>query len=106
MSTTSRPPIDHLGRVNDVSRRLAERGVVVYEHNFQRDADRWTVVAGQQRVRLRIDWDGADATLTVREASTDSPATVGRRTTVYCIDESNDAQYFALEALLSECFTR
>ena len=106
MSTSSRLRVDHLGRVHDVSRRLAERGVVIYEHNFRRDADRWTVVAGQQRARLRIDWNGTDATLTVSEASPDSATAVGRRTTTYSIDESNDTQYLALEALLSECFSR
>ena len=104
MSTPSRTPVDHLDRVSDVSKRLAASGVFIYEHSFQRDADRWTVVAGQQRARLRIDWDGADATLTVSEASTDSVAATGGRATTYCVDESDDAQYFALEALLNESF--
>ena len=106
MSTPSRPPRDHLDRVSDVCERLAARGVIIYEHSFQRDANRWIVVAGQQRARLRIEWDGAGATLIVSEASTDSAVAAGARAKTYCVDESDDAQYFALEAILSESFVR
>lgn len=60
----------HYQQLVDAAKRLAERGIEVYEHHYNNLAfGSWTVIAGKRHEQVRFVWDGRDGFLTISEAS-------------------------------------
>jgi hypothetical protein len=62
--------LKHFEQLNDAAKSLSTRGIEIYEHHYFGVAfGNWTVVAGKRKERVRFDWDGREAFLTISEAS-------------------------------------
>ena len=54
----------------DYTTALEQRGIEIYEHHyFSLAFGSWTLIAGKRHERIRFDWDGRDAFLTISETT-------------------------------------
>lgn len=61
--------LKHFEQLNETANSLSARGIEIHEHHYFGLAfGNWTLIAGKRKERVRFDWDGRDAFLTISEA--------------------------------------